>query len=202
LNRTRLPAEHLESQLVHHPELALMARQEDIARAEVEIAQAAKRSDWSVELMYSQRGPSYSNMVSINVSIPLQWDQKNRQHREIAARLAQAEQARALREEAEREHLAETRRWVQEWQADLQRLARYDSDLIPLTVERSRAALAAYRGASGSLASVLEARRAEIDTRIERLRLEFETATLWAQLEYLIPFDPAQAATPPAETTR
>ena len=38
--------------------------------------------------MFSQRGSAYSNMVSLNVSVPLQWDQKNRQDRELAARLA------------------------------------------------------------------------------------------------------------------
>jgi hypothetical protein len=27
----------------------------------------------------------------------------------------------------------------------------------------------------------------EVDTRLERLRLEMETAALWAQLEFLIP---------------
>jgi hypothetical protein len=34
---------------------------------------------------------------------------------------------------------------------------------------------------------VLEARRMAIDTQMDRLRLEMETAALWAQLEYLIP---------------
>jgi outer membrane protein TolC len=194
LATTRLAPEHLESQIAHHPELLLMARQEEIARAEVNIAQAAKRSDWSVELMYSQRGPAYSNMVSLNVSIPLQWDQKNRQERELSARLAQAEQSRAQREEATREHLAETRRWLQEWQANLRRLAHYDTDLIPLAIDRTSAALAAYRGASASLVSLLEARRAEIDTRIERLRLEQEVAALWVQLEYLVPFESGRIA--------
>ena len=40
-----------------------------------------------------QRGSAFSNMVSIGVSIPLQWDQKNRQDRELASKLALADQA-------------------------------------------------------------------------------------------------------------
>jgi outer membrane protein TolC len=184
---TRLSTEHLESSLAHHPELALMQRQEEVARAEADIAQANRRTDWSVELMYSQRGPAYSNMVSLNVSVPLQWDQKNRQQREVAARLAQAEQVRTQREEATREHLAETRRWIQSWQANLQRLAQYDRTVVPLAAQRTAAALAAYRGGSTPLAALLDARRSEIEVGIDRLRLEMETATLWAQLEYLIP---------------
>ena len=160
-----------------------MVKQEEMARADADIAQSNKRADWSVELMYSQRGPAYSNMVSVNVSIPLQWDQKNRQDREVAAKLAVVEQMRAEREEATREHVAETLGWLQEWQSDRDRLARYDSELIVLAAERTRAAMAAYRGGSGALSAVLDARRMEIDTRMERLRLEMETARLWAQLE-------------------
>ena len=178
---------HLESVLAYHPEIAVMVKQEDMARADVEIARAGKHADWSAELMYSQRGPSFSNMISINVSIPLQWDQKNRQDRELAAKLAIAEQMRAQREEATREYTAETRAMLQEWQSDRGRMARYGDTLIPLAQERTRAAIAAYRGGGGSLASVLEARRGEIDTRIDRLRLEMDAARLWAQLNYLIP---------------
>ncbi|BDT74184.1 hypothetical protein os4_37370 (plasmid) [Comamonadaceae bacterium OS-4] len=177
----------LEDQLAHHPQIALMAKQEEVARADADIAQSNKRADWSVELMYSQRGPAYSNMVSVNVSVPLQWDQKDRQDRELSAKLAVAEQMRAQREEAIREHVADTRMWLQEWQSNRERLAHYDSALIPLSLERTRAAIAAYRGGSGQLTSVLEARRMEIDTRMDRLRLAMETAALWAQLEYLIP---------------
>lgn len=196
----------LDDQLAHHPEIALMAKQEEVARADADIAQSNKRADWSVELMYSQRGPAYSNMVSVNVSIPLQWDQKNRQDRELSAKLAVAEQMRAQREEATREHVAETRMWLQEWQSNRERLAQYDRALIPLSLERTRAAMAAYRGGSGPLTAVLEARRMAIDTHMDRLRLAMETATLWAQLEYLIPAEhptATEARTPllPTPTT-
>ena len=177
----------LETQLAHHPQIALMVKQEALARADADIAQSNKRADWSVELMYSQRGPAYSNMVSVNVSIPLQLDQKNRQDRDVAAKLAVVEQMRAQREEATREHVAETLGWLQEWQSDRDRLAHYDSELIVLAGQRTRAAMAAYRGGSGALSAVLDARRMEIDTRMDRLRLEMEAAALWAQLEYLIP---------------
>jgi hypothetical protein len=73
--------------------------------------------------MYSQRGPAYSNMVSINLSVPLQWDQKNRQDRELAARLAGVDEARARREELQRAHEAEVRAMLQEWRSHEERLA-------------------------------------------------------------------------------
>lgn len=189
LDTVRLRAEDLEAQIAHHPQIAVLRGQEAAAQADVELAQANKRPDWSVELMFSQRGPAYSNMVSVNVSVPLQWDRTNRQDRELAAKLALLEQARAQREEEVRMHVAQTLAMLQEWRSNRERLQRYDASLLPLAGERTQAALAAYRGGAGPLSSVLDARRAEIDTRMERLRLEMESARLWAQLSYLVPAD-------------
>ena len=187
MSEPKLDPSTLGSQLMQHPQIALMRSQEAVARADAEIALAGRSADWSAELMYSKRGPNYDDMVSINFSIPLQFDQKNRQDRELAARLAGVEQVQAEREEVLRERLAETQGWLQAWQGNRDRLAHYDATLQPLAAERSKAALAAYRGGSGPLDAVLEARRAEIEVRMDRLRLELETAVLWAQLNFLLP---------------
>ena len=83
LDIVRLNEETLDQDIAHHPELAVLVKQEAAAQADADAARANKRPDVSVELSYSQRGPAYSNMVSVGVSIPLQWDQKNRQDREL-----------------------------------------------------------------------------------------------------------------------
>lgn len=183
----------LDTQLAHHPQIALMLEQEEIARAEAEIARTERRSDWTIELMYSERGPDFADMMSFNVSKPLQWRERNRQDRVLAASLATAEQMRAEREEETREHVADALALLQAWQANRARLDRYASVLIPLAAERTVAATAAYRGGTGSLTVVLDARVAEIDTRIDALDLEMETAALWVEIDYLIPADHAAA---------
>ncbi len=177
----------LETDIVHHPELAVLAKKEDIAAAEVRVAQANKKADWSVEVVYSQRGPAYSNMVSVNVSVPLQWDQKNRQDREIAAKLAMLDQARAEREDLVRSHTAEVRAMIAEWENDRERQNRYERELLPLAAERTQATLSAYRGAKAGITEVLLARRNEVDLRMQALQLEMDTARLWAQLNFLVP---------------
>jgi outer membrane protein TolC len=189
IDAIRLDPGNLETDLAHHPELRVFAKKEEVAAAEVRIAQTNKNVDWSVALMYSQRGPDFSNMVSVNVSVPLQWDQKNRQDREIAARLAMLDQARAEREDMLRSHTAEVRAMIAEWENDRERNARYTRELLPLAAERSQAALGAYRGAKASIADVLLARRSEIDVRMQALQLEMDTARLWAQLSFLFPED-------------
>ena len=173
--------------LLQHPSVAALVQQEAIATADVRLADASRRPDWNVELMFSQRGPAYANMVSVNVSVPLQWDRANRQDRELAARQALAEKARAEREDALRAHDAEVRVLLQAWRSQTQRLARYAERLVPLARQRSDAALTAYRSGTGALPAVLEARRGEIDTRMEALRIEMERARVWGELSFLLP---------------
>ena len=187
LDAIRFDPAALETDIVHHPELAVLAKKEDVAAAEVRVAQANKKPDWSIEVTYSQRGPAYSNMISVGVSVPLQWDQRNRQDREIAAKLAMLDQARAEREDMVRAHTAEVRAMIAEWENDRERSGRYQRELLPLAAERTQATLGAYRGAKASLTDVLLARRNEIEVRMQVLQLEMDTARLWAQLNFLFP---------------
>jgi outer membrane protein TolC len=187
IDTVSLDPRELENQLSHHPQIATLARQVEIAATEAKLAQANKKPDWSLELMYSQRGSAYSNMVSVGVAIPLQWDQKNRQDRELAAKLAMTAQAEAQRDDALRAHVAEVSAMIHEWENLRERRVRHDRELLPLAAERTQAVLAAYRGGKATLAEVLAARRNEIEVRMQILQLEMDTARLWAQINFLIP---------------
>jgi outer membrane protein TolC len=177
----------LDTSLAHHPQIAVLNREEDVAQAEASLARANQRSDWSVEVAFQQRGPAYSDMVSVGISVPLQWDRKNRQDRQLAAKLAMVEQTTAEREEMLREHVAETRTLIAEWESGRERVSRYGHDLIPLAGERTQAVLAAYRGGKATLTDALAARRNETEVRIQALQLEMDTARLWARLYFLFP---------------
>jgi outer membrane protein TolC len=187
LDTTRMHGHHLPTEIASHPMVAMLARQEQIAATDARLASANRSPDWSVELAYQGRGSPFSDMVSIGVSIPLQWDRPHRQDEEVASKLATADQARALREDALQAHLAEVQAMLVEWDDDRERLHRYETEIIPLAKERSDAALAAYRGSKASLIDVLSARRGEIDARQLALQLEADAARVWAQLNFLVP---------------
>lgn len=189
IDTIRFDLASLETTLAHHPQIAMLSRQTDIADAEVKLAEANKKSDWSVEVAFQQRGPAYSNMISIGLSLPFQWDQKNRQDRELSAKLAMAGQTKAERDEQLRSHVAETRVMLDEWQTNRERAIRYEKELIPLAQERTQALIATYRGGKSSLTELLAARRAEVDIRLQLLQLQADTARLWAQLNFLFPVD-------------
>lgn len=188
----RLDAAMLDTELGHHPQIGVLDKQIEIAEADARLAQADKSADWSVELAYQQRGPEYGNMISIGVSIPLQWDQKNRQDRELSAKLAMVEQAKAERDDMLRQHVAETRTMIAEWESDRERADRYQRDLIPLARQRTEATSAAYRGGKASLADLLAARRNEIDVSIQALQLRADAARLWAQINFSFPVEAAE----------
>lgn len=184
----------LGDHLRQHPDLLMQASRIRLAETEASLAEAGKQADWTAELSYAQRGAAYSDMVSVGVSVPLQWDQRRRQNREIAARQAQAEAARAEQDDMLRAHVAEVQALLADWQSGLSRLQRYRERLIPLAEARVRAALAAYRGGRGSLSDALASRRLLLDTRLQALELEQQTALTWADLEFLLP--PATRSTP------
>jgi outer membrane protein TolC len=177
----------LEEQLRRHPTIAAMSEEVAMLQAEAALAQANKRPDWTWEVMYQKRGSDFSDMIGVGVSIPLQWDQQNRQDRELASKLALAENAQAQRDEALRAHLAEVQTMLNEWQNGKERLRRYERELLPLARVRRQALVSAYRGGKDELSAVLAARRNELEVRTQLLEIEADTARTWAQLRYLYP---------------
>lgn len=182
----------LPTHSANHPHLQSLERQIDMARNDALQAQAATRPDWGLEIGYAQRGPQFSNMLSVQVSIDLPLFQARRQDRASAAKMAQVEQARALKEDALRQHLAEAGATWAEWEAATARLRRFDMSLLPLARERVQLTLAAYRGGLGPLAAALEARRTEIELRLQQLQLAAEQGRAYAQLLYFLPGEHTQ----------
>lgn len=184
---TPLQGDISSAQVKRHPDLLAISAEIEAAETEARLAQANKKPDISLEASYAQRGPAFSNMLSIGVSIPLQWDPKNRQDRELGAKLAMVNEAQARYEDMLRKYEAEMRSMLNDWQTGKERVARYRDELIPTAGQRVEAALTAYRTGKSDLATTLAARRDEIDSRIQALILELETARAWAQLNFLIP---------------
>jgi len=169
------------------PEIRLARAQESVAAAESDIARVARLPDWSAEVSYAVRGPTYANMVSLMFSIDLPWSPGTRQEREYAAKLKEQDAAREMREDTLRMRTAEVESMRVEWDSARIQAARIRNDMLPLAAQRREAALAAYRGGTGTLAAVLDARRAELDVRLALLQQEQAAAKAWAWLNFVLP---------------
>jgi outer membrane protein TolC len=169
------------------PEIQLAKAQEAIAATEADIARASKQPDWSAELTYAVRGSPYSNMVSLMFSIDLPWSPGTRQDREHAAKLKELDASRAMREDARRMRIAEVESMLAEWESARAQAQRIKDELLPLAAQRREAALASYRGGVGTLTAVLDARRAELETRLALIQQEQAAARAWAWLQFVLP---------------
>jgi outer membrane protein TolC len=179
------PREQIVERLAEHPQLQFLDRKEDLARAEVDLARSMRKSDWMVEVGYGQRRPYFENMLTVMVSLDLPWQTERRQDRDIASRLAEVEQARAMREDALRMQVAEVRGWLADFDAAERRIERFERLLLPLARDRRSAALAAYQGGRGELGPVLEAERAVTETDLALVQALAERAKAWANLNYV-----------------
>lgn len=168
----------------HHRELATYDATEQAAEADIALARAEKRPDWSVELAYAQRGPAYSNMVSLQFRVGLPLFAAHRQDPLIASKQAALEQLRAEREDALRMHTATLRKNLATWRSARERVQRYQRELLPLVDDRAEAALAAYRGGRGDLQATLSAFDAAVEQRVVYTELINTLGQAWAGLRY------------------
>ena len=177
----------LVGNIAHHRELLAYDAAEQAANADVAMARAEKRPDWSVELDYAQRGPQFSNMISLEFRIGLPIFPTHRQDSTIASKLAAVTQIEAEREDARRMHTAELRKTLTAWRSAGERVQRYEHDLLPLADDRAEAALAAYRGGRGELQASLSALDEAIEQRIVYTELQNTFGQAWAALHFAFP---------------
>jgi cobalt-zinc-cadmium efflux system outer membrane protein len=182
-----LPPPSLEALLAQvnaHPHLDHLQKEVELAQAEAALARQAYKPDWSLELMYGLR-PEFSDFIGVQAGLELPVFPKNRQDRVLAAKLALVEKARLQREDALRVIESEVRRHYAGWRSADERLSRfYDGSILPQAKARTEAALGAYKAGRAGLSEVLEARRAEIDLKLQRLALSIDKARAEINLRY------------------
>jgi outer membrane protein TolC len=189
----RVPPAQLQAVDRQAPLLGWTAR-EDQAQARIDLAKAGKHPNWSVGLVYGDR-IRLPDMIGIEVGVSLPLFPGNRQDRDISARYAERDAVHAEHEDARRAQREAVAAAIAEWQGDDKQVRRYRDELLPLAADRSRTALALYRGGA-SFQPWLEARRDEIDTRVAYAKALAAWGKAWAALAYLIPDSGSTVETP------
>ncbi len=179
-------ADQLASRIDQQAPLQAWAAREQVAQAALQQARAAKQPNWSVGASYGRRAPGLSDMVMLEVGVSLPLFTRNRQDRGISARQAQWDAVQADHEDARRAQREAVTRAVASWKGWGRQIERYRQTLLPLARDRARTALAGYRGGA-SLQPWLDARREEIQLRLDYTDALAAHARLWASLAYLLP---------------
>ncbi|MCG8706929.1 TolC family protein [Brenneria sp. 4F2] len=185
----RLPAPPDElSQSIHlHPEMQLARRESELAQARSAQSAVASIPDVGVELYYAKRGDDYDDMAGLMVTVDLPLFKSRRQDKDYAADVARTQEARDNIALTGREHQAQLDTLIAQYQAAQSRWRRQTHEVLPLRQQRLSLIQAQYQSGGSSLAAVLEARRALLESRIDSQTTAREMAQLWAAIRYLTP---------------
>lgn len=184
-SRLQVPVATLEATIDQQAPLLTWGARENRANARIALAQARKHPDWSVALVYGER-INRSDMVSLQFRIGLPIFPGNRQDRDISARFADRAAVQAQRRAARRAQHEAIATTFASWRGWNRQIRRYRNKLLPLAADRSRTALAGYRG-GGSVQPWIDARDAEIQTQVAYAKALAAWGKAWVSLAYLLP---------------
>jgi len=146
------------------------------AEADVDLAKAAKRSDWAWDLAYQHRDPRWGDMVTAGVTFSLPLFAHTRQDPMIAARVETAAGVRDQKEAARRELLASLDADLADHAMHHDRLHRAQETLIPLAQRRADLETASYAAGTANLSDALSAQLALAEARIDAFDRQADVA--------------------------
>ena len=178
-----LPAE-ADAKLGEHPELRLAEAEVQAARRRTDVAKSERRPDIKWSVMYGWR-PRYDDMVSAQVSIPLQMNRAGRQDRRVEEASARADSAQ-LRVEARRRELhASYLAALADYKGAAARRDKIVRGAIPALEASFKAAEARYSAGQGSLELPLTIVRRYVEINVEAVEEQAKQARAAAEIVYL-----------------
>ena len=175
----------------HHP--ALQAYDQRIAAMEtgVTLSKQKYKPEWGISAQYGYRdedplGQDRADLFSIGVSFDLPIFTQNRQDKDVQAAISQKEAIKADKLIASRQMMTQLRTTLTQQKRLNERQIRYQQQLLPQMAEQAEAALSAYNNDDGDFAEAVRARIAQLNAKIDALRIDVQQQQTWANLHYLL----------------
>lgn len=185
----RLPADPaiLMEGIDRHPEILQARREAEVSQARAAQSAVAAIPDVGVEVYYGKRADGLDDMAGVMFTVDLPLFQSQRQDKDHAADQARTFEANDRLALMMRDHTAQLDTLVAQYQAAQTRWLRQRDEVLPLQNQRVQLTQAQYRSGGASLADLLSARRALLDSQLNENRAAREVAQSWAAIRYLIP---------------
>jgi cobalt-zinc-cadmium efflux system outer membrane protein len=167
----------------HHPVIGNLDKQIEASATEVALARQSYKPDYSVEVYYGYRR-DFSDFIGVQFKVGLPYFTKNRQDRGLEAALEQSRASKDRKQDLLRELHAQINQDYVDQQHYQERVADFDSSIIPDAKHRVEAARSAYQSGRGAFDAVLLARRSLLDVQLQRLALAVESARAQVRLDY------------------
>ncbi|MDN0115850.1 TolC family protein [Yersinia intermedia] len=185
----RLPADItvLHDAIQQHPEVLLASREADVAKARSAQSAIAATPDVGIEVYYAKRADEYDDMAGVMITVDLPLFRSQRQDKDYAADVSRSMEANDQLTLLTRDHRAQLDTLLAQYQATQQLWQRQTDVVIPLQKQRVKLVMAQYQANKSDLSSVLEARRALLDSQLNTSNAARELARTWAAIRYLTP---------------
>lgn len=186
---SRLPADItvLRDTINQHPEILLASREAEVAKARSAQSAIAAIPDVGIEVYYAKRAEEYEDMAGVMVTVDLPLFRSQRQDKDYAADVSRTLEANDQLTLLTRDHRAQLDMLLAQYQATQQLWQRQINDVLPLQKQRVDLMMAQYQANKSDLSSVLEARRALLDSQLNTSNAARELARTWAAIRYLTP---------------
>lgn len=162
----------LRAALATHPDIGAVAARSRQADADVALARAEKRPDWSFDVAYQRRDPRYGDMVSLEVTIGLPLFSGRRQDPMIAASTMAAGAALADQEAMRRTLASDLDAGLADHVMHHEQWMRSRDTLLPLARQKAELETASYSAGRAGLLDVIQARAMLADTELQTLDRE------------------------------
>lgn len=168
-----------------HPEVLVANAQGQAAQRKIDVAKSDRRPNFTWSVMLGIR-PSYGEMVTAQVSIPLQINRRNLQDRRVAEAEARATAATLRAEDTRRELDGQYQQALADYRRADARIAEISGHAIPSLEASFKAAEARYSGGQGTLELPLNIVRRYVETNIQLVEQQAAKARAAADLIYLV----------------
>ena len=166
-----------------HPAVEVAEAQEQAAQRQADVARADRKSNISWSVSYGWR-PKFGDLVTAQVSIPLQINRAGRQNRRIAEAAARAEAARLRAQDTQRELSGAYGAALAQYKSAEAQLSILTSQAIPSLEASFEAAEARYGAGQGTLEMPLTIIERYVETSVQAVEERARRARAAAELIY------------------
>lgn len=168
-----------------HPAVQVVEAEQQVALRQVDVARQERGRDISWSVMLGIR-PKYGEMVSGQVSIPLQINRRGRQDRLISAAEARADAARLRVEDARRELTQQYEVARADYEGADAELTHINREAVPALESAFKVAEARYAGGDGTLEQPFAIVRRYVETTIKSVEIRAKRDRAVAEMLYVI----------------
>ena len=167
-----------------HPELLVAQAEQEVASRRIEVARQDRKRTFSWQVSLGLR-PAYGQMLSAQVSIPLQLNRSNRQDRLVAEAQARADAASLRLEDTRRDLERQYAVAAADYSGAEAELTRIDREAIPSLEGAFKTAEARYSSGSGTLKEPLAIVRRYVEVTIQSIETRARRARAAAEMIYI-----------------